>query len=162
MAAEDLLAGLRADAVHRVPDPPELDELIGHRLDLELIKGWRVVGACPVEDHWELVAQYLAGLLHSGALHETPLAGNARGSGRTTVRRLKDSGFAHTVSLGLTLAVDLHPLGAIAELGTRLIWSRIRAELDETDALRLLCKELPTLRSQAERELADLRTGRST
>ena len=30
-------------------------------LELELIKGGRVIGTCPVRAHWELVAQHLAG-----------------------------------------------------------------------------------------------------
>ena len=49
----------------------------GRPLDLELIKRWRIVSGCPVKDHWELVAQYLAGAPLGGPLAET---GSTRGS----------------------------------------------------------------------------------
>jgi hypothetical protein len=126
-------------------------------LDLELIKGWRVVGACPVKDHWELVAQYLAGVPLRGTL----AAGNVRGSKRTTARRLKDSGVAHAVSLGVTLAVGLHPVGTIAGLGTRLIQVRIQAGQDQADALRNLGRDLRALCAQADGELTRLQAGES-
>jgi hypothetical protein len=127
-------------------------------LDLELIKGWRVVGACPVKDHWELVAQYLAGVPLRGTL---AAAGNVRGSKRTTARRLKDSGVAHAVSLGVTLAVGLHPVGTIAGLGTRLIQVRIQAGQDQADALRNLGRDLRALCAQADGELTRLQAGES-
>jgi hypothetical protein len=127
-------------------------------LDLELIKGWHVVSACPVKDHWELVAQYLAGVPLRGPL---AAAGKARGSKRTAARRLKDSGVAQAVSLGVTLAVGLHPVGTIAGVGTHLIRARIQAGQDQADALRRLGQELQALHAQADGELAYLRTGRS-
>ncbi len=156
MAAEDQLA----DLINRGAFGPLCEDAdrvrlarSGERrgLDLELIKGWRVVGACPVKDHWELVAQYLAGVPLTGEL--VP-AGNARESRRTAGRRLKDFGAAHTVSLGVTLAVGLHPVGAIAGLGTRLIRARIRAGHDQADALRRLGQDLRSLYAQADGELA--------
>jgi len=128
-------------------------------LDLELIKGWRVVSACPVKDHWELVAQFLAGVPLRGAL---AAAGNVRGSKRTTARRLKDSGVAHAVSLGVTLAVGLHPVGTIAGLGTRLIQARIQAGQDQADALRNLGRDLGALCAQADGELTRLQAGKNT
>ena len=127
-------------------------------LDLELIKGWHVVSACPVKDHWELVAQYLAGVPLRGPL---AAAGKAPGSKRTAARRLKDSGVAQAVSLGVTLAVGLHPVGTIAGVGTHLIRARIQAGQDQADALRRLGQELQALHAQADGELAYLRTGRS-
>jgi hypothetical protein len=127
-------------------------------LDLELIKGWHVVGACPVKDHWELVAQYLAGVPLRGTL---AAAGNVRGSKRTTARRLKDSGVAHAVSLGVTLAVGLHPVGTIAGLGARLIQARIQAGQDQADALRNLGRDLRALCAQADGELTRLQAGKS-
>ena len=127
-------------------------------LDLELIKGWHVVGACPVKDHWELVAQYLAGLPLRGPL---AAAGKARGSKRTAARRLNDSGVAQAVSLGVTLAVGLHPVGTIAGVGTHLIRARIQAGQDQADALRRLGQDLQALHAQADGELAYLRAGGS-
>ena len=127
-------------------------------LALELIKGWRVVGACPVKDHWELVAQYLAGVPLRGPL---AVGAKVRGSKRTTARRLKDSGVAHAVSLGVTLAVGLHPVGTIAGLGARLIQARIQAGQDQADALRRLGQDLQALHAQADGELAYLRAGES-
>jgi hypothetical protein len=127
-------------------------------LELELIKGRRVVGSCPVKDHWELVAQHLAGLLH-GPLAEP---GSARGLGPMVSRQLKDSGIAHAVSIGVTLAVHLQPLGAAAGLGTRLIRARIQAGQDQAEALRRLGQDLRTLRTQVDGELGDLRAGRNT
>ena len=127
-------------------------------LDLELIKGWHVVSACPVKDHWELVAQYLAGVPLRGPL---AAAGNARGSKRPTARRLKDSGVAQAVSLGVTLAVGLNPVGTLAGLGTHLIRTRIQAGQDQADALRRLGQDLQALHAQADGELAYLRAGES-
>ena len=126
-------------------------------LDLELIKGWRTVGACPVKDHWELVAQHLAGVPLSGALAEKP-----PGSRRTVSRRLKHDGIAHAVSLGVTLAVGLHPVGTVAGLGARLIQVRIQAGQDHADALRRLGRDLRALHAQADGELTRLQVGEST
>jgi hypothetical protein len=130
----------------------------GRGSDLELIQGRRVVGTCAVKDHWELVAQYLAGM----PLHRQ-LAGAASKPGyrQTAAHQLEETGIAHAVSAGVTLAVSIHPLGAAAGLGTRLVRSRIRAGLDEADALGGLGQELRTLRAEADRELDGLRAGRS-
>jgi len=126
----------------------------GRGLDLELIQGGRVVGTCAVKDHWELVAQYLAGM----PLHGQPAEiASAPGSGQKLAHQLQESGISHAVSIGVTLAVRVHPLGAAAGLGTRLVRSRIQAGRDEADALRGLGEELRTLRAEAGRELADLR-----
>jgi hypothetical protein len=127
-------------------------------LDLELIKGWHVVSACPVKDHWELVAQYLAGVPLMGPL---AAAGNARGSKRTTARRLKDSGVAQAVSLGVSLAVGLNPVGALVGLGNHLILARIQAGQNQADALSRLGQDLQALHAQADGELAYLRAGES-
>ena len=128
-------------------------------LDLELIKGWRIVGACPVKDHWELVAQHLAGVPLSAALAETE---KSPGSRRTVSRRLKHDGIAHAVSLGVTLAVGLHPVGTVAGLGARLIQVRIQAGQDHADALRRLGRDLRALHAQADGELTCLQAGEST
>jgi hypothetical protein len=130
----------------------------GHGLGLELIQGGRVVGACAVKDHWELVAQYLAGMPLHGQLAETA---SAPGSKQKVAHQLQETGIAHAVSMGITLTVSIHPLGAAAGLGTRLIRSRIQAGRNEADALRGLGEELRTLRAEADRELGDLRAGRS-
>jgi hypothetical protein len=128
-------------------------------LELELIKGGRVVGTCPVRNHWELVAQHLAG---------APLGGPAPGAGsqgpaRTTfTRRVTDTAIPHAVSVGVAFAVSVHPLGTIAGEGTRLIRARIEAGRDQADALRRLGAGLRTLRAQADGELADLPTGRGS
>lgn len=128
-------------------------------LDLELIKGWRIVGACPVKDHWELVAQHLAGVPLSDALAETE---NPPGSRRTVSRRLKHDGIPHAVSLGVSLAVGLHPVGTVAGLGARLIQVRIQAGQDHADALRRLGRDLRALHAQADGELSRLQAGGST
>jgi hypothetical protein len=130
----------------------------GRGFDVELIKGWRVVGACPVRDHWELVAQHLAGAPLGGPPAQ---AGSIRGSVRTAARRLTDHAIPEAVSAGVTLAVRLHPLGTIAGLGTHLIRSRIQVGRDQADAFRHLGQDLGTLRARADGELADLRTGRT-
>jgi hypothetical protein len=128
-------------------------------LELELIKDGRVVGTCPVRAHWELVAQHLAG---------APLGDPAQGAGRpgvartTFTRRLKDTAIPHAVSVGVAFAVSVHPLGTIAGEGTRLIRARIEAGRDQAGALRRLGRDLSTLRAQADGELADLPTGRSS
>ena len=122
---------------------------------LELVKGGRVIGTCPVKDHWELVAQHLAGM---------PLAkeGRTPGSASRVARQLKESGIAHAVSVGTVLAVHVYPLGTIAAIGTRLTRARIQAGKDQADALHRLGQELHTLRAQADGELEDLRTGNGT
>jgi hypothetical protein len=130
----------------------------GRGLDLELIQGRRVVGTCAVKDHWELVAQYLAGMPLHGQLAETA---STPGSMQKAAHQLQETGVAHAVSAGVTLAVSIHPLGAAAGLGTRLVRSRIQAGRDEADALGGLGEELRTLRAEADRALGDLRAGRS-
>jgi hypothetical protein len=126
----------------------------GRDLDLELIQGQRVVGTCAVKDHWELVAQHLAGMpLHS----QIAEAARTPGSIQRAEHQLQETGIAHAVSAGVTLAVSIHPLGAAAGLGTRLVRARIRAGLDEADALGALGEELRTLRAEADREVGDLR-----
>ena len=124
----------------------------GRGLDLELIQGQRVAGTCAVKDHWELVAQYLAGLPLHSQLAETA---NMPGAAQKAAHQLQETGISHAVSAGVTLAVSIHPLGAAAGLGTRLVRSRIQAGRDEADALRGLGEELRTLRAGADRELGD-------
>jgi hypothetical protein len=117
--------------------------------DLDLVKDDRVVGTCSVQDHWELVAQYLSGVLAAG-----PMAGTviAPGTQQAVARQLKETGISHAVSLGITLAVNVHPLGAAAGIGTRLVRSRIRAGRDEAEDFRHLGQELSALRGQADVE----------
>jgi hypothetical protein len=131
----------------------------GNGLDLELIKGWRVVSTCPVRDHWELVAQHLAGAPPGGPPAQ---AGSTRESARTAARRLANQAIPDAVSAGVTLAVRLHPIGTIAGLGTRLIRSRIQAGRDQAGAFHRLSQDLGTLRAQSDGELADLRTERTS
>jgi len=126
-------------------------------LDLELIKGGRVVGSCPVRPHWELVAKHLAAAPPGGPAAE---AGGRAAARATGARRLTDAAIPHAVSLGVTLAVRVHPLGAVAGEGTRLMRSRIQAGKDEADRLRRLGQELGAVRAQADGELANLPTGR--
>jgi hypothetical protein len=146
---------LAADSV-RLRSP---GDRLGPELELELIKGGRVVGTCPVRAHWELVAQQLAG---------APLGGPALAAGRpgvartTFARRLKDTAIPHAVSVSVAFAVSVHPLGSIAGEGTRLIRARIEAGTDQAGALRRLGRDLSTLRAQADGELAGLPTGRSS
>ena len=128
-------------------------------LELELIKGGHVIGTCPVRAHWELVAQHLAG----APLGDPAQAAGRPGVARTTfTRRLKDTAIPHAVGVGVAFAVSVHPLGTIAGEGTRLIRARIEADRDQAGALRRLGRDLSTLHAQAEGELVDLRTGRSS
>jgi hypothetical protein len=122
----------------------------GRGRELELIKGHRVVATCPVQGHWELVAQHLAGAPLGGPPAETA---TAPGSERTVAHRVKDTGIAHAVSLGVTLAVTVHPVGVAAGLGTRLIQGRLHAGREQADALRQLGQKLAALRAQADGEL---------
>jgi hypothetical protein len=121
--------------------------------DLELIKGGRVVGTCKVEDHWELVAQHLAGAPLPGPAAKPSAAHLPQGS---VARHVEDTGLAHAVSVGTTLAVSVHPVGIVAGLGTRLVESRIHAGRDEADAFRRLGQDLRTLQAQSTEELARL------
>jgi hypothetical protein len=129
----------------------------GRGPELELIKGSRVVGACPVEDQWELVAQHLAGAPLGGPLAE---AGGIRGPASTVGRRLADHAIPEAVSAGVSLAFHLHPLGTVAGLGTRLLRARIQSGRNQADAFRRLGDDLRTLRARADGELDDLLTGR--
>jgi hypothetical protein len=146
---------LAADSVRLSPPGDRL----GPELELELIKGGHVVGTCPVRAHWELVAQHLAG----APLGDPAQAAGRPGVARTTfARRLKDTAIPHAVGVGVAFAVSVHPLGTIAGEGTRLIRARIEAGTDQADALHRLGRDLSTLRAQADGELADLPTGRSS
>jgi hypothetical protein len=138
----------RADRV-RLAAPDE-----GTDLHLELLKGDQVVRACVVKDHWELVAQYLAGT----PLGDAAAAADAGASGGTsrTANWLRTSGVGHAVSLGTTLAVHIHPLGAAAGLGTKLVETRIQAGRHQAGALGELGQELNVLRISADAQVADL------
>jgi hypothetical protein len=127
--------------------------------DLELIKGGHVAGTCEAKSHWELVAQHLAGLPPGGSVATT---GSTPGSQRAAqvAHELEETGISHAVSAGVTLAVSVHPLGAAAGLGTRLVRSRIQAGRNEAEGLRQLGRELSTLRDQTDRELRDVAAGR--
>ena len=147
-------------AADRVRLPPAGDRPGSNTgLELELVKGGDVIGRCPVRAHWELVAQHLAG----APLGDPALAAGRPGVARTTfARRLRDTAIPHAVSVGVAFAVSVHPLGTIAGEGTRLIRARIEAGTDQAGALHRLGRDLGTLRAQAEGELADLTTERSS
>jgi hypothetical protein len=124
----------------------------GHGFDLELLADGKVVGQCPAGDHWELAAQQLAG---------APLGGDAGAAfGDTTAGKathwLKEEGISHAVSTTVTVAVSLHPIGAAAGFGTRLVRSRIQAGRQEADAFHRLGEVLASLRAQADAELGPL------
>jgi hypothetical protein len=123
--------------------------------DLELIKDGRVTRTCKVVDHWELVAQYLAGAPLLGAAE----AQTAQTAEHSVTHQLKESGISHAVSLGTTLAVNIHPLGAAIGFGTRLVRARVQAGRDEASTLRDLWQDLGTLAGQANRDLTDLHAG---
>jgi len=118
-------------------------------MDLELLNGGTVVATCSAQAHWELVAQYLAG----AALQYASSIGAVRP--HKVSSQLKETGISHAVSATVTLAVAVHPLGAAAGLGTRVIRSRIESDRDEADALHQLGTVLTTLRDQAYNELSD-------
>lgn len=142
----------RADRV-RLADPGD-----GRACALELLRGHNVVRTCAVRDHWELVAQYLAGAPLAGPSAD----GRAAGGSQQAATWLKTSGLGHAVSIGTTLAVHLQPLAAAAGLGTRLIETRIQAGKDQADALRRLGQELRMLQEQSAGEVADLRAEKRT
>jgi hypothetical protein len=131
-----------ADRV-RLADPRGSSGLV-----LELVRGGRVVGTCAVKDHWELVAQHLAGMPLAEA-SKTP------GSASRVARQLEETGIAHAVSVGTVLAVHVYPLGTVAAIGTRLVRERLRAGKDQADALHRLGQDLHTLRAQADGELRE-------
>jgi hypothetical protein len=109
----------------------------GSEQALELIKDGGVVGSCSVQAHWELVAQHLAG---------TPLGGTVPAQRPSeAVSWLKRSGVGHAVDAAVVLAVHIHPLGAAAGIGTRLVQARIQAGRDQADALGRIGRELSAL-----------------
>lgn len=128
-------------------------------VELQLTKDGQVAGPAEVKDQaqdlWELVAQHLAGMPLGIALATT---GNAAGSERAArvAHQLEETGISHAVSVGVTLAISVHPLGAAAGLGTRLVRSRIQAGRSEAEGLRQLGQELSTLRAEVDRELRDV------
>jgi hypothetical protein len=126
--------------------------------DLELLAGNTVVGKCRAEDHWELVAQQLAGAPHG----DDPLADRASAHTFATkvAKRLKESGISQAVSRTTDLAVGVSPLGTAVGVGTRLVRSRIRTGHDEADALHKLGAALRTIRAEAEGELSRTRLNR--
>jgi hypothetical protein len=133
-------------------------------VELQLTKDGHVADPAEVKDQgqdllWELVAQHLAGMPLGIALATT---GNAAGSERAArvAHQLEETGISHAVSVGVTLAISVHPLGAAAGLGTRLVRSRIQAGQNEAEGLRQLGQELSTLRAEVDRELRDVAAGR--
>jgi hypothetical protein len=128
----------------------------GSAAELELVEGGLVAGTCEVKDHWELVAQHLAGMPLDGSPPAT-----APGFQRTVAHQLEETGISHAVSAAVTLAVSIHPLGAAAGLGTRLVRSRIQAGQGEFGAFRQLSEELSTLRAETDRGLRAMAAGRS-
>lgn len=119
-------------------------------IDLELLSAGTVVARCSAQAHWELVAQYLAGVAQQYASS----AGAVRP--HKVSSQLKETGISHAVSATITLAVAVHPLGAAAGLGTRVIRSRIEADREQADALHQLGNVLTTLRAQADNQVSDL------
>jgi hypothetical protein len=137
-----------ADRVRLAPSADRRDQ------DLELIKDGRVVGSCSVGAHWELVAQHLAG---------APLAATAPAQrGDHAVSWLKRSGVGHAVDAAVVLAVHIHPLGAAAGLGTRLVQARIQAGREQADALGRMSRELSEMRAETVRVVADAQASRRT
>jgi hypothetical protein len=129
-------------------------------VELQLTKDGHLAGQGEVKELWEPVAQHLAGMPLGIAIATT---GNAAGSDRAArvAHQLEETGISHAVSVAVTLAISVHPLGAAAGLGTRLVRSRIQAGQDEADGLRQLGEELSTLRAEAHRELRDMAAGRN-
>lgn len=128
----------------------------GRGQDLELMKDGRVIGSCKVIDHWELVAQHLAG---APVLTEEAQAKTAPTGTQRVERQLKETGISHAVSLSADIAVNIHPLGAAVGLGTRLVRARIRGGREAAGSLHDLGQDLAALRAQADRELAELHGG---
>jgi hypothetical protein len=118
--------------------------------DLEMLNGSSVAGRCSAEAHWELVAQNLAGVAQKHA------ASAGAGPPHKVSSQLKETGISHAVSATVTLAVAIHPLGAAAGLGTRVVRSRIEADRDHADALHRLGDDLRALRAQADDQLSYL------
>jgi hypothetical protein len=130
----------------------------GQGRGLELIKDGRLVGTCKVTDHWELLAQHLAG---APVLTEEAQAQTSPTAAQRVGRQLRETGISHAVSLSADIAVNIHPLGAAVGLGTRLVRARLRADREAAGTLRDLGQDLATLRDQADHELADVRAERS-
>jgi hypothetical protein len=122
----------------------------GVGMDLELLSAERVVARCTAQAHWELVAQHLAGVAQVQASSAGAVAPH------TVSSQLKETGISHAVSATITLAVAVHPLGAAAGLGTRVIRSRIDSDREEADALHHLGSILAALRAEADSQLSDL------
>jgi hypothetical protein len=137
-----------ADSV-RLKAPAEADSS-----DLELVRGQNVIGTCKVQDHWELVAQHLAG---APLLDQEASTGSVQATESKLASELKETGISHAVSLGTTLAVSIHPLGAAAGLGTRLVRARIRTGRDQAGSLRQLSDDLRALSAEADGEVHHLR-----
>jgi hypothetical protein len=135
-----------ADRV-RLAEPAPSD---GSGLDIELLTGNSVVARCTAAAHWELVAQYLAGL----AQQQASSVGAVRP--HKVSSQVKETGISHAVSATVTLAVSVHPIGAAAGLGTRVIRSRIEADRDQANAFHQLGNDLRTLHAQADEQLSDL------
>lgn len=122
--------------------------------NLELIKDGRVVASCSVRAHWELVAQHLAG---------APLGATAPVQREDhAVSWLKRSGVGHAVDAAVVLAVHIHPLGAAAGLGTRLVQARLEAGREQSNALGRIGSELSEIRAETVREVANAQTSRRT
>jgi hypothetical protein len=120
--------------------------------DLELIKDGQVIGTCKVVDHWELVAQHLAG---APGLRAEAEAQTAHTTKSAVERQIKETGISHAVSVGTDLAVSIHPIGAAVGFGTRLVRARIRTGREEAGTLRDVGQELSDLYGQATQELAE-------
>jgi hypothetical protein len=126
----------------RVGDPSH-----GADIELELVEGDTVVHRRVARDQWELVAQQLAGAPEggdSGAKHDARRGG---------LRRLRESGISHAVSVSTTLAVHVHPVGVVAGAGTKLFMARIHTGRQTADSLRRVGDVLRGLRAQAYGEL---------
>jgi hypothetical protein len=124
----------------------------GRGFDLQLLSDGQVTGRCPAEDHWELAAQQLAAAPLGGD-EDVPFGDTTAGK---ATHWLKEEGISHGVSTTITLAVSLHPIGAAAGFGTRLVRSRIYAGRQEADAFHRLGEVLSSLRAQADAELGAL------
>jgi hypothetical protein len=126
--------------------------------DFELLAGGNVVGKCRAEDHWELVAQQLAGAPHG----DDPLADPESGGefaikAKKTGKWLKEHGISHGVSKATDIAVGVYPLGTTIGVGTRLVRSRIQTGRQEADALHRLGEVLRRLHAEADGELSRVR-----
>lgn len=120
-------------------------------LELEVVAGTEVIDRVKARDYWELVAQRLAG---APASAEAPDDSHSALHSRVErARRLKESGISHAVSVSTGLAVHVHPLGAAAGVGTRLVRARIQTGREQADAFRRLGEKLRALRAQAYGEL---------